>query len=105
MQEASEAVPSGMMTVILRADAKLKYALHTARLYCLKKIGIEEPVCSTAVHLYPEVKVIAGHIEVSIAAVWNQTIYIYYKIGFTLICQLVKRFLQKQYSNKSLYTK
>ena len=65
MQQASEEVPSGMMTVFLRPESKLKFACHTARRYCSERLNIEDPVCQIANFLYPECKVVAGHEEVS----------------------------------------
>ncbi len=65
MQAASELTPSGMMSVMLNAKSKLKFALHTARQYCSKELGMENPVCAVANYLHPDCKVIAGHREVS----------------------------------------
>ena len=64
MQQASEATPGGMMIVHLHASAKLNFACHAARQYCIKRLDMERPVCAIANYLYPECKVIAGHIEV-----------------------------------------
>ena len=66
MQGASQEVPSGMMTVFLQASNKVKYACHVARLYCAKELAIENPVCQVANYLYPECKVLAGHVEASV---------------------------------------
>ena len=63
MEEASEKVPSGMLTVILGPDNRLKVALEGAEQYCRDKYEIAEPVCVNAIDLYPEVKVVAGHNE------------------------------------------
>lgn len=63
MQEASEMVPSGMMTVFLNAQSKVDFACHTAELYCKRKLGIEYPICRVANHLYTECKVIGGNLE------------------------------------------
>nr|KAG5707459.1 hypothetical protein BaRGS_011963 [Batillaria attramentaria] len=63
MQRASEEVSSGMMTVFLSRQAKLKTAMLAAREYCSQRCNIEEPVCTIANYLYPECKVIAGHTE------------------------------------------
>ena len=65
MQEASEATSSGMMVVFLHPSAKLNFACHTARQYCIKRLGMEKAVCAVANYLYPECKVIAGNTEVS----------------------------------------
>lgn len=63
MQKASEEVPSGMMTVFFRSDAKVPYACHAARLYCSKELQLPEPVCEVSNYLYPGCKVIAGNIQ------------------------------------------
>ncbi|KAL0280020.1 UNVERIFIED_CONTAM: hypothetical protein PYX00_001445 [Menopon gallinae] len=60
MQACSEAVPSGMMSVLYGADSDLKGALEAARHKC-EESGIENPVCVVANYLIPECKVIAGH--------------------------------------------
>lgn len=60
MQEASERVPSGMLSVIGRPQAHYKYACLQAREHC-KSLGIDEPVCSVANYLFPDARVIAGH--------------------------------------------
>ena len=65
MQRASEEVPSGMMSVFLDHRSKVNFACHAAKLYCTKKLGMEDPVCSIANYLFPECKVIAGNVEVS----------------------------------------
>ena len=64
MQHASEITPSGMMSVFLNRESKLKFACHVARMYCKEKLGMDNPVCTIANYLYPECKVIAGNIEV-----------------------------------------
>ena len=64
MQEASEEISSGMMTAFLGSGSKLKMAMAAAREYCQQRCDIHDPVCSVANYLYPECKVIAGHIEV-----------------------------------------
>lgn len=60
MQEASERVPSGMLSVIGRPQAHYKYACLQAKEHC-KSLGIDEPVCSVANYLFPDARVIAGH--------------------------------------------
>ncbi|XP_023234922.1 probable malonyl-CoA-acyl carrier protein transacylase, mitochondrial [Centruroides sculpturatus] len=62
MQEASEQISSGMMTVFFHPDAKIKFACKAAEQWC-KRQGIEDPVCTVANYLYPECKVIAGNME------------------------------------------
>ena len=64
MQQASEVVSSGMMSVFSDHKTKLMQALKIAREYCKTELKIEEPVCSVANYLCTEVKVIAGHEEV-----------------------------------------
>ncbi|KAJ8269170.1 hypothetical protein COCON_G00117770 [Conger conger] len=60
MQEASERVPSGMLSVMGRPDAKYNYACLQAREHCLS-LGLQDPVCSVANYLFPDGRVIAGH--------------------------------------------
>jgi len=64
MQYASEMVPSGMMTVFFNADARINFACHAAKEWCIRKgIPPEHAVCSIANYLFPHCKVIAGHEE------------------------------------------
>ncbi|KAF6040254.1 MCAT [Bugula neritina] len=63
MQEASDAVPSGLMTVFLSHQSKLKSAMVAARQYCKERVGIDEPVCSVANYLFCDAKVIGGNME------------------------------------------
>ncbi|MEQ2199932.1 putative tubulin polyglutamylase ttll1 [Xenoophorus captivus] len=63
MQEASELVLSGMLSVIGRPQAQYKYACLQAKEHC-KSLGIQEPVCSVANYLFPDGRVIAGHQQV-----------------------------------------
>ncbi|XP_069021036.1 malonyl-CoA-acyl carrier protein transacylase, mitochondrial [Embiotoca jacksoni] len=60
MQEASELVPSGMLSVVGRPQAQYKYACLQAKEHC-RSLGVEEPVCSVANYLFPDGRVIAGH--------------------------------------------
>ncbi|KAK6314651.1 hypothetical protein J4Q44_G00141800 [Coregonus suidteri] len=62
MQKASELIPSGMLSVMGRPQAKYKHACLQAREHCLS-LGIKEPVCSVANYLFPDGRVIAGHKE------------------------------------------
>ncbi|XP_067110720.1 malonyl-CoA-acyl carrier protein transacylase, mitochondrial [Osmerus mordax] len=62
MQKASELIPSGMLSVIGRPQAKYNYACLQAREHCLS-LGIQHPVCSVANYLFPDGRVIAGHRE------------------------------------------
>ncbi|XP_051248710.1 malonyl-CoA-acyl carrier protein transacylase, mitochondrial [Dicentrarchus labrax] len=60
MQKASELVPSGMLSVIGKPQARYNYACLQARDHC-KSLGIKDPVCSVANYLFPDGRVIAGH--------------------------------------------
>lgn len=62
MQAASDMEPSGMMTVFLTTQAKIKSACASAREWCEKQ-GIEDPECQVAIHMFPHCKVVAGHME------------------------------------------
>ncbi|XP_076861102.1 malonyl-CoA-acyl carrier protein transacylase, mitochondrial [Brachyhypopomus gauderio] len=62
MQKASDQTPSGMLSVVGRAQANYKHACLQAREHCLT-LGIENPVCSIANYLFPDGRVIAGHRE------------------------------------------
>ena len=66
MQNASDITPSGMLSVTLKANHKLKYGCELARQFCEEQLQIENPVCVVASHTYTEAKVIAGHEAVSI---------------------------------------
>ncbi|KAI1888104.1 hypothetical protein AGOR_G00181610 [Albula goreensis] len=60
MQEASERVPSGMLSVIGRPEARYSHACLQAREHC-QSLGLQDPVCSVANYLFPDGRVIAGH--------------------------------------------
>ncbi|NXY22432.1 FABD protein, partial [Atrichornis clamosus] len=62
MQKASEAVPSGMLSVIGRREANYKFACLEARKHC-ESLGIENPVCTVSNYLFPDSRVIAGHLQ------------------------------------------
>ncbi|KAJ7329477.1 hypothetical protein JRQ81_015651 [Phrynocephalus forsythii] len=62
MQEASEAVPSGMISVVGRNKSDYFAACSDAREYC-KSINIENPVCEVSNYLFPDGRVIAGHLQ------------------------------------------
>lgn len=64
MQLAAEMAPGGMATVLYSHDTKLNQALVKAKEWCLDK-GIDEPECRIANYLDPNMKVVAGHLEVS----------------------------------------
>ncbi|XP_077193956.1 malonyl-CoA-acyl carrier protein transacylase, mitochondrial [Paroedura picta] len=62
MQEASEAVSSGMLSVIGRNNSDYVAACREACEHC-KSLGIEDPVCEVSNYLFPDGRVIAGHLE------------------------------------------
>ncbi|XP_058164883.1 malonyl-CoA-acyl carrier protein transacylase, mitochondrial isoform X2 [Dasypus novemcinctus] len=62
MQEASEAVPSGMLSVLGRPQSKYTFACLEAQKHC-ESLGIEKPVCEVANYLFPDCRVISGHLE------------------------------------------
>lgn len=62
MQEASEAVPSGMLSVLGQHQSKFAVACLEAQEHC-KTQGIENPVCEVANYLFPDCRVISGHLE------------------------------------------
>nr|XP_020029774.1 malonyl-CoA-acyl carrier protein transacylase, mitochondrial [Castor canadensis] len=62
MQEASEAIPSGMLSVLGQPQSKFSFACMEAREHC-KSLGIENPVCEVSNYLFPDCRVISGHLE------------------------------------------
>lgn len=62
MQEASDAVPSGMLSVLGRPQTKFTFACLEAREHC-QTLGIKDPVCEVASYLFPDCRVISGHLE------------------------------------------
>ena len=64
MQQAAEAVSSGMLTVIVNRRSELKEAMKMSKEYCVKRHQINEPICKVANFLFPGCKVLAGHSEV-----------------------------------------
>ncbi|XP_056373378.1 malonyl-CoA-acyl carrier protein transacylase, mitochondrial isoform X2 [Hyla sarda] len=62
MQRASDAVPSGMLSVVGTSKTKYHLACAEAEEHC-KTLGIAEPVCRVANILFPNGRVIAGHME------------------------------------------
>ncbi|KFQ07670.1 hypothetical protein N330_10338, partial [Leptosomus discolor] len=62
MQKASEAVPSGMLSVVGRREANYKFACLEARKHC-ESLGIENPVCVISNYLFPDSRIIAGHLQ------------------------------------------
>uniref|UniRef100_A0A8C5MT12 Malonyl-CoA-acyl carrier protein transacylase, mitochondrial n=1 Tax=Leptobrachium leishanense TaxID=445787 RepID=A0A8C5MT12_9ANUR len=62
MQRASDAVPSGMLSVIGRPQAKYTFACAEAREHC-ESMGLKNAVCEVANYLFPDGRVIAGNLE------------------------------------------
>ncbi|XP_013008659.1 malonyl-CoA-acyl carrier protein transacylase, mitochondrial isoform X2 [Cavia porcellus] len=62
MQEASEAVPSGMLSVLGQPQSKFTAACVDAQEHC-RSLGIEDPVCEVSNYLFPHCRVISGHLE------------------------------------------
>ncbi|XP_067015001.2 probable malonyl-CoA-acyl carrier protein transacylase, mitochondrial [Anabrus simplex] len=62
MQIVADAVPGGMMTVFCAPDSQLGLACLQAKEWCLER-GVENPECSVANYLFPQCKVVAGHVE------------------------------------------
>ncbi|XP_051818237.1 malonyl-CoA-acyl carrier protein transacylase, mitochondrial [Antechinus flavipes] len=62
MQEASAAVPSGMLSVLGKPQTQYKRACLDAREHC-QTLGIEQPVCEVANYLFPDCRVISGHLQ------------------------------------------
>ncbi|XP_029809971.1 malonyl-CoA-acyl carrier protein transacylase, mitochondrial, partial [Suricata suricatta] len=65
MQEASEAVPSGMLSVLGQPQSKFASACLEAREHC-RTLGVEDPVCEVASYLFPDCRVISGHLQVGV---------------------------------------
>ncbi|RNA18312.1 malonyl- -acyl carrier mitochondrial [Brachionus plicatilis] len=64
MQEASQAVSSGLMSVFVNRDSKLNSGMLAARKWCREKLKIEEPIeCQIANYLFSKCKVIGGNTE------------------------------------------
>ncbi|XP_052016118.1 malonyl-CoA-acyl carrier protein transacylase, mitochondrial [Apodemus sylvaticus] len=62
MQEASEAVPSGMLSVLGQRQSNFSFACLEAQEHC-RSLGIENPVCQVSNYLFPDCRVISGHLE------------------------------------------
>ncbi|GCB79323.1 hypothetical protein scyTo_0016941 [Scyliorhinus torazame] len=62
MQEASDSTPSGMLSVVGQAESRFKYACLEAQEHC-KSLGLVDPVCEVANYLFPNGRVIAGHLQ------------------------------------------
>lgn len=70
MQEASEEVGSGMLTMTISHQSKLGLAKEAAMKFCKSECGILNPVVQTASYLTPYHKVVAGHNEVCASSVY-----------------------------------
>ncbi|XP_028672832.1 malonyl-CoA-acyl carrier protein transacylase, mitochondrial [Erpetoichthys calabaricus] len=62
MQHASEIASSGMLSVVGSPQSKYNHACVEAQNYC-KELGMENPVCTIASYLFPDGRVIAGHLQ------------------------------------------
>ncbi|KAB1270508.1 Malonyl-CoA-acyl carrier protein transacylase; mitochondrial [Camelus dromedarius] len=62
MQEASEAVPSGMLSVLGQPQSRFTVACAEAQEHC-RTLGIEDPVCELSSYLFPDCRVISGHLQ------------------------------------------
>ncbi|XP_045146754.1 malonyl-CoA-acyl carrier protein transacylase, mitochondrial [Echinops telfairi] len=62
MQAASDAVPSGMLSVLGQPESRFNTACLEARQHC-ESLGIESPVCEVASYLFPHCRVVSGHLE------------------------------------------
>ncbi|CAH6791278.1 malonyl-CoA-acyl carrier protein transacylase, mitochondrial [Phodopus roborovskii] len=62
MQEASEAVPSGMLSVLGQRQSNFSLACMEAQEHC-RSLGIENPVCQVSNYLFPDCRVISGNFE------------------------------------------
>ncbi|XP_012576104.1 PREDICTED: malonyl-CoA-acyl carrier protein transacylase, mitochondrial [Condylura cristata] len=62
MQAASEAVPSGMLSVLGQPQSQFTAACQDAREHC-RSLGIQDPVCEVANYLFPDGRVLSGHLE------------------------------------------
>ncbi|RWS29006.1 malonyl-CoA-acyl carrier protein transacylase-like protein [Leptotrombidium deliense] len=64
MQYVSDMIPSGMMTIIFGADAKISLACRAAQEWCIRQgVDAEHAVCTVCNYLFPHCKVIGGHEE------------------------------------------
>lgn len=63
MQEASEAAPSGMLSVLGKPQTNFTLACQEALEHCRVQ-GLKDPVCEVANYLFPDCRVISGHLEV-----------------------------------------
>ncbi|XP_044533672.1 malonyl-CoA-acyl carrier protein transacylase, mitochondrial [Gracilinanus agilis] len=62
MEEAAAAIPSGMLSVLGRPQSQYKAACLDAQEHC-RTLGIKQPVCEVANYLFPDCRVISGHLE------------------------------------------
>lgn len=69
MQEASEEVGGGMLTMTISHQSKLGLAKEAAMKFCKSECGILNPVVQIASYLTLYHKVVAGHNEVCASSV------------------------------------
>lgn len=62
MQEASEAVPSGMLSILGQARTNFSLACQEAQEHC-ESLGIKNPVCQVSNYLFPDCRVVSGHLQ------------------------------------------
>ncbi|XP_015434714.1 PREDICTED: probable malonyl-CoA-acyl carrier protein transacylase, mitochondrial [Dufourea novaeangliae] len=62
MQFASDRVPQGMLSVTCTPKAQLHKACTDAKQWAIE-MGVQEPVCSVAIFMHTERKILAGNIE------------------------------------------
>lgn len=62
MQQAGEANPGGMATIMYGHDSQLRIACQKAKDWCIEK-GVENPDCVIANYLWADCKVVAGSID------------------------------------------
>ena len=65
MQRASDAVPSGMISVIGGRATNYKEICAEAVTHCTVNLNMEKPVCKVANYLFSNARVLAGHDEVT----------------------------------------
>ncbi|XP_015118323.1 probable malonyl-CoA-acyl carrier protein transacylase, mitochondrial [Diachasma alloeum] len=60
MQAASDKEPQGMLSVYCKPASNIAEACEEAKRYAMD-VGVSEPVCSIAIYLHPQTKILAGH--------------------------------------------
>ena len=64
MQQASDMVPSGMISVTGGRGTKYREMCAEASKHCQVRLNMEKPVCKVANYLFPNARVLAGNKEV-----------------------------------------